>query len=149
MPLPLPGSVDASGDEAVSGPEESREVGSLLLGDRKLFVGVIDIQLEAVELNGILLEGTANRRADGVDDAGFGDDVVVHIEGIEGAGIGDKRILWMVVRRKQELAIHGPHGELVDLVWLNPTDKTSHADLLVSADRRGVRYRNRAESRFE
>ena len=69
--LPLPCSVNAPRDEAVSGPEEAREIGSLLLGDRELRVVVRDVGLKAMKLNGIALEGTAHSGADGVDDTGL------------------------------------------------------------------------------
>ena len=93
------------------------------------------VELKTVDLNGIAVEGASHSRADGVDDAGLRDDVVVHIERIQRTGIGEERILWMVVRRKEELAVDGSNRRLVDLVWLNPTNKASHTDLLVSGRR--------------
>ena len=101
-----------------------------------------------MELNGIALEGASHSGADGVDDTGLRDDVVIHVEGIRRAGIGEERVLWMVVRLEEKLAVDGSNGELVDPVRLNPTDKTSHTDLLGSVDKHRGRYTNCAEYRF-
>ena len=64
--LPLPGSVDTSGDEAVRGPEKTGEIGSLLLGRRELGVSMGAVELKAVDLNGIPLKGSSHFGADGV-----------------------------------------------------------------------------------
>ena len=107
MPIPLPCLVDASRDEAVRRSIKTGQVVHLLLGERELLVKVCDVGLEAVQLDGELLEGSPHCRADGVDDAGLGDDVVARAQCIERAGFCEEWILGMVVWLKEELAIDG------------------------------------------
>ena len=97
MSLSFPNLVDASRDKAVHGTEEARQVFPLVLCNGKYLVEMGDVGFEAVDLNGILFEGAADRRADDIDDAGLGDDVVVHIESVQRAVLGEQRVFLMVI----------------------------------------------------
>ena len=97
MPLSFPGFVDAPRDEAVRRAVESGHVVSLFFVGREFLMKVRDVGLEAVQLYGIALESSSHRGADGVDDAGLGNNVVSHVEGVQRAGVSQEWILGMVI----------------------------------------------------
>ena len=126
MAFSIPGLVHASGDEAVSRSKEIRQVVHLLIGGGEFFMQVIDARLKAVNLNGMLFEGAPHSRADDVDDAGLGNDVVVRVQGIEGRALGEERIIWMMIWFEEEHPINGTDRRFIDLIWFNPTNFTGH-----------------------
>ena len=68
---------------------------------------VRNVDLEAVNLNGMILECPPHSRADDVDDAGLGKKIVIHVQGIEGTRIGEEPILGVIVWFKEEITVYG------------------------------------------